>query len=177
MNDPFEILLNLSSRFPEKIATIFAFTRKKDLERHIENIVITRDDLARASYSSDLSGYSHQLKSFEYIPQTIKDKIPDVGGLLSSGDIKKAVGITNGIFGSRRLSFAHLFEKESEWHIFYFDHRDISEDAENHWKFGAHIHFVNHLWANLKKDEVWDSLAGRSNKAYGAHIRYKKYEN
>jgi|MudIll2142460700_1097286.scaffolds.fasta_scaffold39868_2 hypothetical protein len=177
MTDPFSKLIELSSHFPERIAMIFAFDRKKDLEKHLKDLVITREDLARANFSASLAGYQHQLKNFEYIPQPIKEKVPEIGRLLGTGDTKRAVGILNGVFGQRRLSFAHIFEKKEEWHIFYFDHRDILESEDNHWKYGAHIHFVNHLWANLKKEDVWDSLAGRSNKAYGLHVRFKRYSN
>lgn len=94
------------------------------------------------------------------------------GEKLAGSDLKLLNKI-KGIFDQRRHSIAHIFDQSKKWHIFYFDYRDLEDQTQNHWKEGSHIHFVNYLWTNLAVCDVWDSLAGRKNKSYGIHIRWR----
>jgi hypothetical protein len=123
-------------------------------------------------------GYIHEIKSFEYVPEQLKIK-PGEGfsshlkaGQPLVGEDLKFLNKIKGIFDQRRYSVAHIFLHPDKWHVFYFDFHDIEDRTENHWKGGSHVHFVNYLWANLKVEQVWESLAGRSNKSYGIHVRW-----
>jgi hypothetical protein len=174
MSDPFQDLLELSSRFPEKIATIFAFTEKSELKKHLKKLTITLDDLARARFAAPVGGYGHRFKNYQFVPEQIQERFGEIRRLRSGGEIGKVLGILNGVFDQRRLATAHMFETEHEWHVFYFDNRDLEEAPKSHWVHGPHVHFVNYLWSNLNREEVWASLARRANRAYGLHVRFDR---
>ena len=48
------------------------------------------------------------------------------------------------LFRERHVLSAHLFYTPGYryWHLFYFDNRDI-DGSNNHWRHGAHIHYVS----------------------------------
>jgi len=60
----------------------------------------------------------------------------------------------------------------SMWHFFQFDQRDL-EDEQNHWKEGAHIHFLNWLWPNYDTKTLWANFtSGRAKMNDSLHVRY-----
>ena len=175
----FEEMMKSLGQVPEKLKVLLEYTKKADLERYCKNLTIKADEFAALAHSSYKIGYLHDIKTFEYVPEHLKIQPGETfspnlkpGQKLTGTDLKFLNKI-KGIFDQRRHSIAHIFIRPERWHIFYFDFRDIEDQTENHWKGGSHIHFVNYLWANLKLGDVWDSLAGRSNKSYGLHIKWQ----
>jgi hypothetical protein len=174
MNDPIQKMVELSSHVPDMMLKLFSIERKSDLEKYLNNLVITKECLVRTILSCPIIGYHHERRHYQYVPLQLKEKTPLIPNLLKDGDTKKVVGILNSIFEERKLGTAHLFEKAEKWHVFYFDQRDVSDKTENHWECGAHVHFVNYLWANLTKDDVWNVLAQKGSRPGGIHIRFKE---
>ena len=77
------------------------------------------------------------------------------------------------IFRERQFLVSHLFINEKkEWHIFFFDQRDMETETKNHWKEGSHLHFMNYLWTGLELDTVWKSLDSYKGK-FGSSIHIK----
>lgn len=78
------------------------------------------------------------------------------------------------LFREQRSLAAHLFYTPNRkfWHLFYFDNRDTDE-PKNHWKHGAHLHYVSDLWPELTMDSAWSQvLSGELSFASKLHIRY-----
>ena len=78
----------------------------------------------------------------------------------------------------RRHISAHLFQRDLEWHCFYFSYSDIEEeDSQNHWKHGTHLHYVSHLWPRYDRDQIWDQFDKRSTDIPGnLHIRFIPFQ-
>lgn len=174
MRTPHTIFSKLASHAPTKMVLLFSLKQKRDVENYLKTITITLDDFSRTVYSCHLINYSHEIKKFELIPDVLKTKTPDLPKLFSEGKTKQAVGILNGVFEQRRIGAAHLLENRGAWHIFYFNQRDMAETNSNHWTFGAHVHFVNYLWSNLKKETVWGNLGQKNHPSYGEHVRFSR---
>jgi hypothetical protein len=83
----------------------------------------------------------------------------------------KKIGET---FKQRKCISAHLFEKDDEWHLFYFDYKDaFSPLGKNHYEHGPHIHYISHLWGKIiNKDNLWMMLDQRQTKIDSIHIKY-----
>jgi hypothetical protein len=99
-------------------------------------------------------------------------KANPVGLLLP--DAQKAVTKIFQMFRERRYLVGHLFYVPggSEWHFFQFDQRDL-ETEDNHWKQGAHIHFLNWLWPNYDAQTLWTNFtSGKAKLNDSLHIRY-----
>lgn len=79
------------------------------------------------------------------------------------------------LFREQRSVADHLFYTPNHnfWHLFYFDNRDTDE-SNNHWKHGAHIHYVSDLWPELTMESAWSRvLSGELGFANKLHIRYR----
>lgn len=178
ISDRIDAVLKRFDYVPVNLKNLFEQTKKADLLKYCRTLTIRSEELAAMAFSSHKIGYLHKIKTFEYIPEHLKI----LPGERLSDDLKPGQKLTGkdlaflnkikGTFAQRRYSVAHLFIGHDKWHIFYFDFHDIDDQEWKHWKEGSHIHFVNYLWANLNVDEVWENLAGRSNKSYGIHIKW-----
>ena len=161
---------------PESIQRLFSLDRKQEVERYLHDLVVTKAEFAETVLECRGIGYRHYLRNYEYIPEDIKRKVPRVRELLRNaraGDkVGEAVGIIRSVFEARTLGVAHLFENADRWHVFHFTHRDISDEDVNHWEHGPHLHFVNFLWPNLSKENVWDCLGQKGNRPPGLHARF-----
>jgi hypothetical protein len=90
------------------------------------------------------------------------------------GQAKRFVRKIGQTFVERRLFAAHLFYVPSKlhWHLFYFDQRDRADDR-NHWRHGAHIHYVNDMFLHYDLDAMWSRITGgETNFLNGLHVRY-----
>jgi hypothetical protein len=76
----------------------------------------------------------------------------------------------------RRQIYAHLLERDVEWHCFYFSYNDIAPKETNHHRYGPHIHYVSHLWT-YDKEETWKRFDTRFTEIGDApHIKFKPFE-
>ncbi len=151
-------------------------------EKYCREVVINSNDFANFILACEMGNFPllHQIHYRDYVPEHLylNDKdtaalAANPGGLLQP-DARKAVRKIGQMFKDRRYLVGHIFYLPdlSKWHFFQFDQRDI-EDGENHWKEGAHIHFLNWLWPNYGAKTLWeDFTSGRAKINDSLHVRY-----
>jgi hypothetical protein len=49
------------------------------------------------------------------------------------------------------------------------------EERNNQFKLGPHLHFVNYLWPEYSKTQVWKAFDMREHDIKGAHIRLQPF--
>ncbi|WP_222427629.1 hypothetical protein [Desulfobotulus alkaliphilus] len=100
--------------------------------------------------------------------------------LRKSNEGKKAIRRLFKTHGERKYKVGHMFfSKErihplSEWHFVFFEINE-TDNRNNHWVLGAHVHIVNYLWPNLNCQEIWsDFVQGRVFPKIKLHVSYCK---
>ncbi|MCL4669756.1 hypothetical protein [Burkholderia pseudomallei] len=76
----------------------------------------------------------------------------------------------------RRFLVGHMFYSpfHHNWQFFYFDNRDLNPH-HNHFKHGAHVHLINHLWPGHTYESIWQTFNDGNPGMKGAlHIRYHR---
>lgn len=89
-------------------------------------------------------------------------KILAVGGKheLSDGELKKLIT-------DRKIMHIHDFQKDAEWHLFFFTYRDVKGE---HWETG-HIHYCSSKW-QTSKTQVLGELAKKNHSIRSVHLRF-----
>lgn len=159
---------------------------KRELERQTKGLVVHQEDLVALI----MAGQGGALDPFRYanhFARTFPEHLHPgetesealaangVGPLKSRGARKFATKVFQ-LFEEQRALAAHLFYTPDHrcWHLFYFDNRDTAE-SRNHWRHGAHIHFVSNLCAGLSFEEAWGQVeSGRLAFHSKLHLRYKQ---
>jgi hypothetical protein len=167
----------------EGFLRLFTFEKKRDLEKYCREVVIYGSDFAAfilACESARLP-FCHQIYYRDYVPEHLHPTDNDLAalaanpvGLLQPG-AQKTVRKISQIFQDRRQLVGHIFyvPGTSEWHFFQFDQRDLEAERRNHWKEGAHIHFLNWLWPNYDAETVWANFtSGKVKLNDSLHVRY-----
>lgn len=182
-NMPFDYFLNLSlSGVPEYLKKMLEIDKKSELEKYCKDIIITQEDFARLVYSSYSVGYRHKIKNHDFVPPHLlpSDEERNALSLSKAGETlnqpaKKLVSKISAIFNDRRCLVAHIFYNQTKWHLFYFDNRDMENICRNHWKEGAHVHFVNYLWPNYDIKTLWGNFDKKDASAGDRlHIRFQR---
>ena len=96
-------------------------------------------------------------------------------GSFRSREARKFASKIFQLFHEQRSLAAHLFYTPSRtyWHLFYFDNRDTNEE-QNHWKHGPHIHYVSDLWPELTMEAAWNQVkSGEVKFSNKLHLRYR----
>lgn len=178
MFDPFK---HLRGEVPAYLQELLAIEKKAALESFCRTIEITQHDLCMLIFNSEGIGYAHDIQHHEFRPSHLEPTDEEVASMQShsTGEDRaslrrKFVRKISQIFKERRLFVAHTFFNSERWHAFYFDQRDRSAEPGNHWKGGAHLHFVNHLWPEYDLGTFWRSTNEDNPKFRGSlHITYK----
>lgn len=161
---------------PDKLKDLFVMDRKSQVEQYCRDLVLSEHDLFLLIHNCSQLRFTHRAKFKQYIPEHLKVNDAD-RDQMKSGSPKKFLKKTRAGLSERRYIHVHLFECGSEWHCFYFSHQDIEPTGTNHWANGCHLHYVSHLWANLKKRRVWDEFNKRSTEIQGSiHIRFEPFD-
>ena len=156
---------------PEKFKTLFEKKTKSRVTKYCRKLLLTDEELFLLIYNSSQIGFRHQSKFNEFIPQHLKIRESDISNL-KKGIPTKLIKKTKALFKERRRIHAHLFERDEQWHRFYYSYRDIGSNRKSHWKYGSHLHYVSYLWPNLDKEKIWASFDKRFTDIQGAiHIR------
>jgi hypothetical protein len=170
------------------LITIFNIDKKKQLEKHCRSITIFGEDFANlilACATDVLPSYHHWRHHREFQPEHLHLKDDDLRALVANGvgpmqpRARKTVNKVEALFEERRLLSGHIFFTAdlARWHLFYFDQRDFSEH-KNHWKGGAHIHLINHLWPGRSAQEVWTQFCtGNPNMRGAFHVRFHRFSS
>lgn len=157
----------------KNIKTLIGSKTKKEAEHLGKLMTIKENDLFLATHNSAQVGFLCKSKFQEFIPEHLSVTHEDFEG--TGARERKGFKKAFSLFNERKLVQVHLFEKEDLWHCFYFAYNDIEDTNDNHWKMGAHIHYVSHLWSNLKPIDIWNAFDDRKQKIPGIHIKFSPY--
>jgi hypothetical protein len=148
---------------------------QSDICRELMLSAIELADLALCARHGHLWPYKYACYFSDKTPSHLNPG--NIGDSIRGSDITKKKKAINTIFQfdkERRHIACHMFYTECHdfWHLFYFDQRDVCMHG-NHWKHGAHIHYVSDLYCTLKADQAWQkaklgNLTFRSKE----HIRF-----
>jgi len=161
---------------PDKLEKLFLMTKKAEVEQYSRNIVLSEYDLFLLIHNCSQIRFTHRSKFRQYIPEhlTVTDTDRDE---MKAGNPKRISKKTSSILLERRYIHVHLFEHSSDWHCFYFSHQDIEPASTNHWKYGCHLHYISHLWPELKKRWIWNKFNKRFTQISGSlHIRFEAFK-
>ncbi len=167
----------------EGLLKIFEFETKSELERYCKTVQISGDDFASLILSCEASAipFLHRIYYQDIVPPHLEPSDSETQALknnpvgLLSPEAEKAVRKMSQMFKERRYIVGHIFYVAdfSRWHLFCFDQRDIEEDRPNHWKEGAHVHFINWLWPGKDAQSAWSKFVIEKDRPGGTiHLRF-----
>ena len=170
------------SQNTEVLLKLFTFDKKRELERYCREIVIDSTAFADFILACELGQFPflHMIHYRDHMPEHLHLNDKDSAALAANPvgplqpDAQKTVRKISQMFKDRRYLVGHIFYLPdlSKWHFFQFDQRDL-EDKENHWKEGAHIHFLNWLWPNYEPKTLWANFtSGKAKMNDSLHVRY-----
>ena len=177
-------------RYPTKELPAFLkllnLKSKQEVTRHCANLTIYSQDLTTiilAAQQGVLSPYRYanhfSEKVADHLSPTEAESmaIRQNGiGKLKTNEARKFTSKIFQLFHERRILSAHLLYTTDHkyWHLLYFDNRDTQE-PNNHWKNGSHIHYISDLWSNLSLQEAWSQItSGNISFPSKIHIKYKQ---
>lgn len=161
---------------PDKLRRLFLMTKKTGVEQYCRNIALSEYDLFLLIHNCSQIDFTHRSKFRQHIPEHLRVTRTDRNEM-KVGNPKRFLTKTHSILLERRYIHVHLFEHGSDWHCFYFSHQDIDPATTNHWKHGCHLHYISHLWPELKKRWIWSKFNRRFTQIWGSlHIRFKPFE-
>jgi hypothetical protein len=159
---------------PEKLAALFQIRAKSKLKHYCRKLIICEKEIAVLAHNCSQIGYTHKFKFPIYVPENLEISNADIDNLHKGNPTAFLKKTNSRLDGQEKRILVDLFEKGSEWHCFYNSYQDAQSD-NNHWEYGSHIHFVNYLWPNHSKKEIWESFDKRSTDISDSfHIRYEK---
>lgn len=165
--------------FPKILENLFSLKKKSDVMKMVKTITLTKDELVRAIFNANFLGFTYLKKHKYFIPDDIKptneekEALSNNGiGLIRSKKAKKFVKKIGEHFKKRKVISSHLFFKDNEWHLLYFDYNDAYVKTQNHFKGGPHIHYTSFLLTSMTREVVWDMLDNRQVKIQSTHLRY-----
>ena len=173
---------------PEPFANLIALlymTDKRELAKHCRQLVVHSDtfaELVMGGRAGLIPLYRYACHFAQHSPGHLRPTDEEFAALGGSkvgspleGKAKKLITKIAQTFEERRLFAAHLFyaPTHERWHLFYFDQRD-QDEAQNHWKHGAHIHYLSSVCLKLPLPSVWERVqAAKLGFSKSFHLRYK----
>lgn len=172
----------------EKLLGLFNLSKKREVERYCQELVISSSDFASVLYAgrvADLGPYKYACHFHESTPDHLHPNKDELAALAANGvgelrgSALKAMQKVTQVFRDRRMLAMHLFYTPSQkyWHLFYFDQRD-HEDRNNHWKHGPHIHYSQDIFTREPLPQVWaNATAEKPIFPPSIHVRYDYHHN
>lgn len=161
---------------PDKLINLFQITKKAQAEKYSRELVLSEYDLFLLIHNCNQIRFTHRSKFKQYIPDHLRVSDADRDKMIAGNSKTMLKKVRSGL-KERRWIHVHLFESGQEWHYFYFSHQDIDPTDKSHWKYGCHLHYISHLWSNLKKRWIWNQFNKRSTEISGSlHIRFEPFE-
>lgn len=166
---------------PTNLQQLFNATNKKEASKIAKVIKITKRDLTNMIANCEQIGFKHSRKHMQFVPHDLQPSLTQREAFQQNGigtlKTKEAQTFVRKIyetFKKRRYVSAHLFEKGDEWHLLYFDLREITEPIGiNHYVYGPHIHYISHLMGhNTNKAKIWQAIENGENVRGSEHIKY-----
>jgi hypothetical protein len=167
----------------DAILKLFTFDKKRELEKYCRDLIIHSRDFANFILACELGSFPflHQIHYRDHVPDDVHLTDKDLAALAGNpvGPLEpgaqKTVRKIGQMFKVRRYLVGHIFYTPDlgEWHFFQFDQRDLEDERDNHWKEGAHIHFLNWLWPNYDAKTLWANFtSGKAKMNDSLHVRY-----
>lgn len=167
----------------EAFLKLFTFTKKSELEKYCREVVIYSDDFVNFILACELERMPlvHQIHYGDHVPEHLNLTDQNMAALAANGvglltpDAQKAVTKLSQMFKERKYLVGHIFYSPdlTEWHFFQFDQRDLEDERPNHWKEGAHIHFLNWLWPSYDAKTLWANFtSGKAKMNDSLHVKY-----
>jgi len=163
--------LELSSKgIPEKLQTLLGYAKKSKLLAYCKRITISEQELALLVHNCSQIGYTHRSKFLEYVPENRRLTESDRTKLRQK-EPNKFIDKIRAIFEERKNYMVHLFENGEKWHCVFYTYKDMESGEKGHWLYGPHLHYINYLWPEYGKRQVWESFDKREHNIEGVHIR------
>ena len=159
------IMDNIGEADYASILALLNAKTKRDAERIGKTLTIYKDQFSSLILNAHLyrkDGYCYKQNNMTHVAADLSEK-----RLQQYVKDRKFSKIIQKTLYERKHNCFHLFEKEDEWHLFYFDFNDVKD---KHWKGGPHIHYISYLW-RIDKNELLKQLEDRTYKIGGIHIR------
>lgn len=172
----------------EKLLGLFNLSKKREVVRYCQNLIITSEDFAKVLLASRITGlgpYKYACYFADITPDHLHPRDEELAalGLNGVGPLRgsalKAVRKVDQIYRDRRLLSMHLFYVPSQkyWHLFYFDQRDYL-NHKNHWKHGPHIHYSQDLFTRDPLLQIWErAISEKPIFPPSIHVRYDYHHN
>lgn len=160
---------------PDRLKILLEFTKKSKAIAYCKRIILPEIELGILIKNCSQIEFTHRSKFKQFVPKDRKIQDADFTAM-KKGNPRQFVAKLDQILQERKINHVHLFERGKEWHCFYFTYSDIASDQVSHWKQGSHLHYVSHLWPNLRKRQVWESFEERNVDIPSVHIRLKPLE-
>jgi hypothetical protein len=156
-------------RKPNPVLQLIAQPDKRAVERFCHTAIISSSDLADMLWSGRLGAigpFQYDCHFDQTAPKHLWPTDEEHHALATNGVgpmkplAAKFARKIGQLFQDRRIFAAHLFylPDYSDWHLIYFDQRDMSRER-NHWKKGgAHVHYTRRSFVNRPLIEVWGDI-------------------
>lgn len=165
-----------SKGIPETILALINIKKKSGVAKYCKKIEISEYDLFFLIFNCDQINFEYEPIYHDHVPPHW-DLLEEDRENIIKGDTNSVTKKINTLFLQRRHIYVHMFRHENEWHCFYFSDNDIETEKENHWKLGAHLHYINYLWTNYSYEEVWKKFDIRKTEIPGnIHIKFNPFE-
>lgn len=159
-------------------STIAALMNAKsfdEAERVARNHAISHDSFSGSIYCLSAREKFHYTKhTHQILPENLVKKnkptflyIEDKKIMAVKGNHELSDGELKKLITDRKVMCIHDFQKEDEWHLFYFTYRDIKGE---HWKT-EHIHYCSSYWQKSKK-EALEELSKKTHRIRSVHLQY-----
>lgn len=158
---------------------------KQEVTRHCANLIVYAQDLTAlilAAQQGVLFPYRYANHFSEKVAHHLNPTEAEHMAIQQNGvgkfktrEARKFTSKIFQLFHERRMLAAHLLytTNHNYWHLLYFDNRDTQE-SNNHWKHGPHIHYISDLWSTLSLHEAWSQItSGHMSFPSKIHIKYK----
>jgi hypothetical protein len=162
---------------PNKFKELFKIDQKAKVQQYCRELTVHEIELDFVIHNCSQLGFTYHYKFPIYVPEHLKTNDSDFENP-QNGKPPKFIKKYNArlVAGQEKRIHVHLFENGSQWHFFYGTYQDMQSD-NNHWENGSHIHYLNHLWSNYSKEQVWESFDKRNVEISGSvHIRFEKIQ-
>jgi len=159
---------------PDRLKTLLEFTKKSKAIAYCRRVCISEHDLFLLAHNCSQIEFKHRSKFTEFVPQDRKVLDSDISNM-KQGNPRQFINKVDRIIEERKRYHVHLFERDKEWHCFYYTYKDMESGKERHWELGSHLHYVSHLWTNYRKKQVWDSFDQRNVDIQGVHIKLEPF--
>jgi hypothetical protein len=160
---------------PAKLMPLFEIKKKSKVVGYCKKLELSEDELVLLIHNCRQIGFKHRAKFTQFVPPHLKVLDSDISAMKNDNP-RQFLKKVHGIFKERKRIHIHLLERGNEWHCFYFSYSDIEAGDRSHWKHGSHLHYISHLWSNLKKEQVWESFDKRVVEIQGsAHIKLQAF--